>query len=101
MAINEHFVISLRVLGRVYRLRIKRKDEKVFRDAVDELERKINQYRKYFSGTEQDAPEELDFVVMTSIQALSEHVDLDIRNKIFEDKIGALTEELDEYLKDR
>jgi len=99
MTINEHFVISLRVLGRTYRLRIKRSDEKIFRDAVSEIERKISQYRNYFSGTEQDALEELDYVVMTSIQALSEHFDLDTRNKMFEDKIKALTEELDDYLK--
>jgi len=99
MTINERFIITLRVLGRSYRLKINRRDEKIFRDAVSELERKISQYRNYFSGTEQDKLEELDYVVMTSIQALSEHFDLDTKNKMFENKIKALTEEIDQYLK--
>ncbi|NDW18035.1 cell division protein ZapA [Dysgonomonas sp. 216] len=99
MAISEHFVISLQIAGKTYRLRIKRRDEKAFRDAAKEIERKIRQYKNYFSGPDQKDLEELDYVVMTAIQALSEHFDLDSRNKMFENKIKALTTELDEYLK--
>lgn len=99
MAIDEHLIITLRVAGKAYRLKVKRENEKIFRDAAGVIDRKINQYRNYFSGTDQEQMEDMDYVLMTSIQALSEHVELETRNNRFEDKIKALTAELDEYLK--
>ncbi|MEN9918036.1 MAG: hypothetical protein RL662_472, partial [Bacteroidota bacterium] len=44
---DDHFIITLRVLDRVYRLRIKRKDEQKYRDAVVAIEKKTTQYRNY------------------------------------------------------
>jgi len=101
MTINEHFIITLRVAGRSYKLKVKRKDEIIFRDAADEIEKKIYQYRNYFSNTGHNKAEDIDYVLMTSIQAVSENVDLETKNKIFEDGIKALTKELEEYLNNR
>lgn len=96
---DEHLIITLHVFDRVYRLRIKRKDEKIYRDAADAIEKKTNQYRKTFKGVETESLRESDYMAMTTIQALSENVDLENQNKSYEDKIRALTEELDMFLR--
>lgn len=96
---DEYFIITLRVLDRVYRLKIKRKDEQKYRDAAVEIEKKTTQYRNYFEGADSNKILERDYLTMTSIQALSEKVELEVENKLFEDRVKSLTEELDTYLK--
>lgn len=96
---SEHFIITLRVLDRVYRLKVRRKDEKVYRDAVAKIERKTTQYRNYFRGADSKKLLEQDYLAMTSIQALSEAVEVDNENKLFENKVKSLISELDSYLK--
>lgn len=96
---NEYQKITLRINGREYPLKVKREDEKIFRDAAVAIHRKISQYRNYFSGAETRKLEDTDYAIMTSIQAVSEYNELETENKIFEEKIIALTQELDEYLK--
>ncbi|MFV0468162.1 MAG: cell division protein ZapA [Dysgonomonas sp.] len=96
---DEHFIITLRVFDKMYRVRIRRKDEKIYRDAADAIEKKTNQYRNSFSGVVNEPLRETDYMVMTAIQALSENVDLEIKNETYEDKIRSLTEELNVFLK--
>ena len=96
---SEHFIITLRVLNRVYRLKIKRKDEQIYRNAVADIEKKTTQYRNYFRGAESNKLLEQDYLAMTSIQALSETVELEAESTLFEDRIGSLISELDSYLK--
>lgn len=96
---KEHFIITLRVFDRSYRLRIHRKDEKKYRDAAVTIERKTNQYRKRFAESGSKSLQESDYLAMTTIQALSESEALVAENKIFENKVQALIYELDEYLK--
>ena len=96
---KEHFVITLRIFNKVYRLRIKRKDEKIYRDAADAIIKKTNQYRDFFSGEGNDQLGNEEYMVMTTIQALSENADLEDRDEVYERKIKALTEELDIFLK--
>jgi len=86
-------------LDRVYRLKINRKDEKKFRDAAVAIERKTTQYRNHFAGAEANELLDKDYLAMTTIQSLSEMVELEAENKYFEDKIGSLVTELDLYLK--
>lgn len=99
MLINEHIIFTVQLAGRPYTLKVRKEDEGHLRNSVKLIERKINQYRNYFSGAEKGELEELDYVNMTSIQAVSENVILESKNKMFEDKIKALISELDEYLK--
>lgn len=96
---DEQFIITLRILDRVYRLKIKRKDEQKYRDAALEIEKKTTQYRNYFAGADSNKILERDYLTMTVIQALSEKVELDAENKFFAEKLKSLTEELDTYLK--
>lgn len=96
---DDNLIITLRVADRFYRLKIKRKDEKKFRDAADVIEKKTNQYRDFFSGSEAHELTERDYMAMTAIQALSEHEELDAKNKLFETKVNKLTQELEAYLK--
>lgn len=96
---KDHFTITLKILDRVYRLKINRKDELKYRDAAVSIEKKTAQYRKHFNGTEKNNLSELDYLTMTTIQALSENEEIEISNKLFENKIKLLIEELDSYLK--
>ncbi len=96
---SEHFIITLRVLDRVYRLKIKRKDEQKYRDAAVAIEKKTTQYRNYFAGADSNKLLERDYLTMTTIQALSETVELEAGNRLFEDKVKSLIGELDTYLK--
>ncbi len=96
---DEHFIITLRVLDRVYRLKIKREDEQKYRDAAAAIQKKTAQYRSYFAGADSDKILEPDYLAMTTIQALSEKVDLEVQNSLFEDKVKSLIGELDTYLK--
>lgn len=96
---NTHFVISLRVFDRVYRLKINRKDEKKYRDAAVAIEKKTAQYRNHFAGADENELLEKDYLAMTTIQALSDTVEIEAENKFFENKIRSLVDELDVYLK--
>lgn len=96
---SEHFIITLRVFDRSYRLRIRRKDERKYRDAAVAIERKTNQYRRHFAESETESLQERDYLTMTTIQALSEKEELEADNRLFEDRIKSMIDELDEYLK--
>ncbi len=99
MAIKEHLIIKLRINGKEYPLKVKLKDEKFYRDAADIIEKKISDYRNCYSGADIRVLDEADYAIMTSIQAVSKFNSMEEENKTFEDKIIALTQELDEYLK--
>ena len=96
---SSHFIITLRILDRFFRLRINRKDEKKYRDAAVTIEKKTNQYRNYFAGEGSKKLLESDYLMMTTIQALSETEALEAENSMFEQKVKALINELDDYLK--
>ncbi|MDR0421648.1 MAG: cell division protein ZapA [Proteiniphilum sp.] len=97
---DEKFLLTLEIADRRYPLKIKRSDEQAFRDAAKKINNKINQYRVVYGGESSNMTTQ-DFVVMTAIQALVENFFLGDRNntKPFEDKIGSLIGELDDYLK--
>lgn len=97
--ISEHFIIRLIISGREYRLRIKRSDEEKFRKATVAIEKKTNQYRSYFAKTGAENLEEQDYITMTALQALSETEGLRTENELFEERVGSLIDELDNYLK--
>jgi len=97
---DEKFLLTLEVAGRKYPLKIKKSEEQAFRDAVKKINTKINQYRVAYGGDNSQLTTQ-DFVAMTAIQALAENFSLGDKNntKPFEDKIGSLIVELDQYLK--
>lgn len=96
---SDRFVITLRVFDRVYRLKINRKDEKKYRDAAETIEKKTNQYKGYFSGSDSNKLLERDYLAMTAIQALSETEELTAENIFFEEKAQYLIEKIDGFLK--
>ena len=97
---EEKFLLTLTIDGRKYPLRILKSEEQAFRDAAKKINTKINQYRVAFGGENSDMTSQ-DFMAMTAIQALVENFSLGDKNntKPFEDKIGSLISELDDYLK--
>jgi len=100
MTINEHLVkVNLVVNGKPYPLKVDAKYEKYCRMAAPLIEQKISQYRNQYSGADIRKLDEVDYAVMTAIQAVAECEDQEEENKIFEEKIKSLTRELDEYLK--
>lgn len=98
---DEHLVINLRVADMRYPLRIKRRDEEVFRRAANEIDYKLVQYKNYFTGDSTQTLQNTDYMAMTAIQAVAEKVEHQLRAENFEEKIKNLTQELEEYLKGR
>ncbi|MFR9165143.1 MAG: cell division protein ZapA [Dysgonomonas sp.] len=99
MTEKKHLTIRLQVCGREFPLRINLDNERIYRDAAVEIDRKVSQYRNNFASADIRKLDETDYAIMTSIQAVSECRDLEIDNKFLEDKIKSLIGELDEYLK--
>jgi len=98
---DEHLIINLRVADTRYPLKIKRQDEEVFRKAADEIDYKLGQYKNYFTGNGAQPLQNSDYMAMTAIQAVAEKVEHKLRAESFETRIRRLTQELEEYLKDR
>ena len=97
---DEKFLLTLKIAGREYPLKIKQSEEEAFRDAEKKIEKRISQYRIKYGGASSSLTIQ-DIVVMTAIQALAENFSLTDKNntKPFEDKIDSLISELDDYLK--
>lgn len=96
---DEHLIISLRVADMRYPLKIKRKDEEIFRKAATEIDQRISQYRRSFTNSSNQPLRPIDYMAMTAIQSVSEKVEQEIRASLFEHKISELISELDTYLK--
>jgi Cell division protein ZapA. len=96
---DEHFIINLRVADKKYPLKIKRKDEEVYRKAADEIDYKLGQYKNYFTGSGMQPLQDSDYMAMTAIQAVAEKVEYQLQAESFETKIKELTRELESYLR--
>ena len=96
---DEHFIINLRIAETKYPIRIKRKDEEMFRKAAVEIDYKLSQYKNHFESDESHVLQNIDYMAMTAIQAVSELTGQEMRAGFFESEIEKLIGELDEYLK--
>ncbi|MDR2954817.1 MAG: cell division protein ZapA [Prevotella sp.] len=96
---DEHLIINLRVADKRYPLRIKRKDEEVYRKAAIEIDYKLGQYKSYFTDDSPQALQDIDYMAMTAIQAVADKVECQLRTDAFEAKIEGLTRELESYLR--
>lgn len=96
---DEHFIINLRVADTKYPLRIKRKDEEVFRKAAAEIDYKLSQYKNYFASDDSHTLQDSDYMAMTTIQAVTEQKEQEMRVSLFESEIKRLIGELDNYLR--
>ncbi len=96
---DEKFIINLRVADTRYPLRVKRKDEEIYRKAADEIDYKLGQYKNYFTGHGSRSLHNSDYMAMTAIQAVAEKVECQLRAESFESKVKALTQEMEIFLK--
>ena len=96
---DEHLIINLRVADTRYPLRIKRKDEEVYRKAANEIDYKLGQYRSYFTGDSLQSLHDKEYMAMTAIQAVAEKVEHQLRVQSFEAKIESLDREFENFLK--
>ena len=97
---DDKLLVTLKIDGRKYPLKIDRSQEEAFRSAEKKINNKINQYRVAFGGENSDLNAQ-DFMAMTTIQALVENFTLEGKSDRapMEKKIVGLIEELDKYLK--
>ncbi|NDV79892.1 cell division protein ZapA [Dysgonomonas sp. 511] len=96
---DDHLIINLRIADMRYPLRVKRREEEIYRKAADEIDYKIGQYKSYFTGSESQALRDTDYMAMTAVQAVAEKVEWQFKANSFERGIKKLTQELDDYLK--
>ena len=97
---DDKLLVTLKIDGRKYPLKIDRSQEEAFRSAEKKINNKINKYRVAF-GCENSDLNAQDFMAMTTIQALVENFTLEGKSDTapMEKKIVGLIEELDNYLK--
>lgn len=96
---DDKLLITLRVDGRRFPLRIDRKQEEVYRKAAKAIDDKLSLYKiKYGDNPDLSL---VDLLIMASIQVLgesyAEYNKVDIRP--YEETISSLVEELEIYLK--
>lgn len=96
---NDYFTVNLRIADTRYPLRIRRKEEEMFRKAANDIDYKLSQYKGYFTDRLSQPLQDKDYMAMTAIQAMSEKVEEQMRVDSFEKKINELTLKLDDYLK--
>lgn len=96
---DDKLLITLKVDGRRYPLQIARSQEEVYRRAAKVIDDKLSRYKISFG----DNPELsiVDLLIMASIQVLGEsYLNYSkVDPKPYEETIGSLIEELNNYLK--
>ena len=97
---EDKFSLTLVIDGRNYPLKIDKSEEEAYRKAAKRINNRINQYRVTYG----DSPNLItqDFIAMTALQVLVENFTLDTKNNTqpYEDKIGSLIDEIDQYLEE-
>ena len=94
----DKFLIHVEIAGKSYGIRINRSEEQVAREAVRQIRKKMDQYRKKYSDVDVK-----DLLAMVTFQLSVENLKLEDKNDTspFTEKIQELTDELESYLKDK
>ena len=92
---DDKFLIHVEIAGKSYGIRINRSEEQVAREAVRQIRKKMDQYRKKYSDVDVK-----DLLAMVTFQ---ENLKLEDKNDTspFTEKIQELTDELESFLKDK
>ena len=95
---HDKFLIHVEIAGKSYGIRINRSEEQVAREAVRQIRKKMDQYRKKYSDVDVK-----DLLAMVTFQLSVENLKLEDKNDTspFTEKIQELTDELESYLKDK
>ena len=95
---DDEFLIHVEIAGKSYGIRINRSEEQVAREAVRQIRKKMDQYRKKYSDVDVK-----DLLAMVTFQLSVENLKLEDKNDTspFTEKIQELTNELESYLKDK
>lgn len=95
---DDKFFIHVEIAGKSYGIRINRSEEQVAREAVRQIRKKMDQYRKKYSDVDVK-----DLLAMVTFQLSVENLKLEDKNDTspFTEKIQELTDELESYLKDK
>ena len=97
---DDKFLIHVEIADKSYGLWIDRKDEQLARDAAKQIRAKINQYRLNFTQSEVDVK---DLLAMVAFQLSMSNLQLEKKNDTnpFTEKIQELTDDIENYLKDK
>ena len=97
-AMDDKFLIHVEIAGKSYGVRIDRSEEQVAREAVRQIRKKMDQYRKKYSEVDVK-----DLLAMVTFQLSVENLKLEDKNDTspFTEKIQELTDKLESYLKDK
>ena len=95
---DDKCLIHVEIAGKSYGIRINRSEEQVAREAVRQIRKKMDQYRKKYSDVDVK-----DLLAMVTFQLSVENLKLEAKNDTspFTEKIQELTDELESFLKDK
>ncbi len=97
---NDEFIIQLNIADKHYRLRCKRTEEALARKAARQINDKILQYRRTFSGPELELKDLLAMVAFQLSLSNLKHDELEDVSPVYE-KLEKLSLELDEYIRSK
>lgn len=93
---NDKLAINLKILDRVYPLRIEMKDEEKLREAAKRINDIVFKYKQRYSDKD-----EVDFLAMASLQFVTKLIEFEQEEKSdsITEALDDLCEDLDHYLK--
>jgi cell division protein ZapA (FtsZ GTPase activity inhibitor) len=97
---DDKLLIHLEIAEKSYGLWIKREDERLAREAAKQIRFKISQYRQHFSKSD---VEERDLLAMVALHLSMNNLQMADKNDAspISNKIHTLTDDLEQYLRDK
>ncbi len=95
---KDQFRINIRIEGRVYPLRIDRKDEERYRKAAKTVNETVSKYKNLFQDKDSQ-----DILAMTAFQIALEHAEMLEREdkSLFMDDLKDLNDDISDFLKEK
>jgi len=90
---SEELVISVEIADRIYKVKVKREEEEVFRKAVEAVKSNIKEYAKMYAYKDKQ-----DLLAMVLLQYVTSYIKIE-GEQVFSDKtLVAKLEEIDSIL---
>lgn len=92
---SDDIVISVEIADRVYKVRVNREEEEIFRIAVGKVKENINEYAKNFAHKDNQ-----DLLAMVLLQYVTSYVNIEQSNKFKDTELLSKLKEIDNILED-
>lgn len=92
---EEDLLISVEIADRIYKVRVSRKEEEVFRKAVNVVKTKTKEYADMFAYKDKQ-----DLLAMVLLQYLTSYIKLEDQQNFFKENLFVKLEEIENLLEE-